>query len=46
MISRPCHGLFRLNLRLRHVALPMSVRLCDDAIRLMPVLCGQLAVPL
>ncbi len=46
MIARPCHGLLRLNLWLRHLVLPMLARLCDDAVRLMPVLCGQLAVPL
>jgi hypothetical protein len=46
MIARPCHCLLRLNLRLRRLVLPMLTRLCDNAVRLMPVLCGQLAVPL
>src|SRR5580658_1781923 len=46
MIARPCHGLLRLNVCLRHLVLPMLARLGDDAVRLMPVLCGQLAVPL
>ena len=45
MIARPCHGPLRLNLWLRHLVLPVFARLCDDAIRLVPVLCGQLAVP-
>ena len=46
MIARPCHGLLRLNVRLRYLVLPMLARLCDDAVRLMPVLRSQLAVPL
>jgi hypothetical protein len=46
MIARPCHGLLRLNLWLWHLVLAMLERLCDNAVRLMPVLCGQLAVAL
>ena len=46
MIARPCHGLLRLNLWLRCLVLPMLARLCDDVVRLMPVRCGQLPVPL
>jgi hypothetical protein len=39
-------SLLRLNLWLRHLVLPMVARLCHNAVRLMPLLCGQLAVPL
>jgi hypothetical protein len=46
MIARPGHGPLRLHLWLPHLVLPMLARLCDDAVRLMPVLCGQFAVPL
>jgi hypothetical protein len=46
MIARPCHGPLRLNVWLRHLVSPMLACLCDDAVRLVPVLCGQLAVPL
>ncbi len=46
MIARPGHGPLRLHLWLRHLVLPMFARLCDDAVGLMPILRGQLAVPL
>jgi hypothetical protein len=46
MISRPGHGSLCLNLWLRHLVLLMLARLRDDAVRLMPVLGSQLAVPL
>ena len=46
MIARPCHGLLRLNLRVLNPILPVVARLGDYAVRLMPILSGQLAVPL
>src|ERR1019366_9340246 len=46
MIARPGHGPLRLDLRVPHLVLPMFARLSDYTVRLMPILCGQLAVPL
>jgi len=46
MIARPGHGPLRLHLRLPRLVLPMFTRLGDYTVRLMPILCGQLAVPL
>src|SRR5208282_6192775 len=46
MIARPGHSLLRLHLWLPHLVLPTFARLYDDALRLIAILCGQLAVPL
>ena len=46
MIAGVSHGPLRLSLRLLHSALAPFQRLRHDAVGLMPMLRGQLAVPL
>ncbi len=46
VIARPGHGPLRLHLRVLHPILPVFARLSDHAVRLMPILGGQLTVPL
>jgi hypothetical protein len=46
MIARPSDGPLRLHLRVLNPKLPVFAGLGDYTVRLMPILCGQLAVPL
>ena len=46
MIAGPSHGPLRLHLRVLHPILTMFARLGDYAVRLVPIPCRQLAVPL
>src|SRR6266478_4383771 len=46
MIACPCHSTLCLNRRLLHLVLAVFVGKGHDAVGLVSILCGQLAVPL